>query len=151
MYADHDANCLKSFDGINRGYDFFCGLEMPHEPFVGRNITCGNGVIGSRPRHPTIEKVIDLIAERWQRLGEKFRGKDDYSRIEIVMQRTYIALTLASRRQLNSEGNVDICFPLPIFFPKGELLLVYSKHFYANTWDEFKAKNPRRNKMRKNA
>lgn len=136
VYVDHDANCLKPFNGLHRGYDFFCCLETPHEAFVGRNITCGNGVLGSRPLHPTVAKVLNLIADRWQSLGEKYRGNDPYSRTEVVMQRTYIALTLAMEETLNLEGNVDIVFPAAYFFSKSGIEPLYSKHFYASAWDE---------------
>ncbi len=138
IYVDHDANCLRSFDGLNRGYDFFCGLEAPHEPFVGRSITCGNGVIGSRSHHPTVDKAIHLIAERWESLGEKYRGKDEYSKIEVVMQRTYIALTDAIAETIDCQGNVDIVFPAAYFFAKGEIPALYSQHFYASAWNDYK-------------
>lgn len=138
VYVDHDANCLRPFDNMHRAYDFFCCLETPHEPFVGRNVTCGNGVIGSRPRHPTVEQVIDLIATRWDELGKKFRGKDEYSRIEIVMQRTYIALTLAMKETMDKEGNIDIVLPAAYFFSKTGISPLYSQHFYATAWDDFK-------------
>ncbi len=140
VYADHDANCLRPFSSMHRGYDFFCGFEAPHEPFVGRNITCGNGVIGSRPGHPTVARVIDLIAENWDALGEKFRGKDPYSRIEVVMQRTYIALTNALEGTINRDGNVDIILPAAYFFSKSGIAPIYSKHFYDTTWDDFRSR-----------
>ncbi len=135
VYADHDANSLRPFDGLHRGYDFFCCLETPHEPFVGRNITCGNGVLGARPHHPCVQRVIDLIADNWQPLGEKFRGKDPYSQTEVVMQRTYIALTKALADTLDLPGNSDIVFPSSYFFSKSGMQSLYSKHFYASAWD----------------
>jgi len=140
IYADHDANCLRPFNGMHRGYDFFCCLETPHRPFVGRNITCGNGVIGSRPAHPTVGKVIDLIAQRWEPLAEKFRGNDEYSRVEIVMQRTYIALTNAIQETIDRDGNSDIILPAAYFFSKPGIPSLYSEHFYAGAWDELKAR-----------
>lgn len=140
VYVDHDANCLKTFDGMHRGYDFYCGLETPHEPFVGRNITCGNGVIGSRPGHPTIAKVIDLIAHRWEDLKFKFRGKDPYSKIEIVMQRTYIALTDSLAETIDRTENIDIVLPAAYFFSKNGISPLYSQHFYATSWDDFREK-----------
>lgn len=140
IYVDHDANCLRPFAGMIRGYDFFCGLETPHEAFVGRNVTCGNGLLGARPRHPTVGKVLELIAERWQLLGEKFRGNDEYSRIEVVMQRTYIALTLAMAETIDRERNVDIVLPAAYFFSKSEITPLYSKHFYASAWNESKGR-----------
>jgi hypothetical protein len=140
IYVDHDANCLRSFNGMHHGYDFFCCLETPHQPFVGRNVTCGNGVIGSKPRHPTVGKVMDLIFERWESLGEKFQGKDAYSRVEIVMQRTYIALTNAIAETIDRDGNVDIILPAAYFFSKSGIPALYSQHFYASAWDDFKAR-----------
>jgi hypothetical protein len=140
VYVDHDADCLRSFGGMHRGYDFFCGLETPHQPFVGRSVTCGNGVIGSRPRHPTAGRVIDLIAERWQPLGEKFQGHDEYSRIEVVMQRTYIALTDAIAETIDRDGNTDIVFPAAYFFSKSGITPLYSQHFYASAWNDFKVR-----------
>lgn len=140
VYVDHDANCLKPFNGMHRGYDFFCCLETPHRAFVGRNVTCGNGVIGSRRSHPTVAKVIDIIAERWEPLAEKFRGNDPYSRIEIVMQRTYIALTNAIAETIDRDGNNDIILPAAYFFSKPGIPSLYSQHFYAGAWDEFKGR-----------
>jgi hypothetical protein len=138
IYVDHDANCLRPFDGLNRGYDFFCGLETPHEPFVGRSVTCGNGVIGSRSHHPMVARIIHLIVERWESLGEKYRGRDDYSKIEVVMQRTYIALTDAIADTIDTQGNVDIVFPAAYFFSKSEIPALYSQHFYAGAWSDYK-------------
>lgn len=134
VYVDHDANCLKPFDALHRGYDFYCCLEAPHEPFVGRCITCGNGVIGAREGHPTIAKVLSLIAERWDALKVKFRGRDPHSRAEIVMQRTYIALTDALVDTLNRDGSSDIIFPASYFFAKSNMSSLYSQHFYASAW-----------------
>ncbi len=138
VYVDHDVQCLRSVLGMNRGYDFFCGLETPHEAFAGRNITCGNGVLGSRPHHPTLGRVIELIAERWQPLAEKYRGRDEYSQIEVVMQRTYIALTHAMLETIDREGNVDIVLPAAYFFAKSGISPLFTKHFFLTTWDNFK-------------
>lgn len=138
VYVDHDASCLRPFGGMNRGYDFFCCLETPHEPFVGRSVTFGNAVLGFRPGHPAMEKTIQLVADRWEDLGQKFRGNDEYSKIEIVMQRTYIALTLALEDTFNINGNVDIAFPAAYFFAKQGITPLYSKHFFVGAWDTFK-------------
>lgn len=139
VYVDHDANCLRPFDGMHRGYDFYCCLETPHEPFAGRGVTCGIGVIGSRPRHPTVEKVMELILKRWDALGDKYRGNDAYSKIERVMQRTYIALTDAIPRTIEQKGNRDIILPSAYFFSKPGIRPLYSQHFYATVWDQFRS------------
>ena len=136
VYVDHDANCLQSFDGMHKGYDLYCGLETPHLPFVGRSITCGNGVIGSRANHPTIGKVLELIAMRWDSLKHKFRGKDHFAQVAVVVHRTYIALTDALAGTIDQEGNSDILLPAAYFFAKNRIPSLYSQHFYANSWDE---------------
>ena len=140
IYVDHDVECLRSFNSMHRGYDFFCALETPHEPFVGRGVTCGNGIFGSRPRHPVMAQAIDLILERWNALGEKFRGKDAYSRTEVVMQRTYIAMTEAVEKAIDREGNVDVIFPAAYFFAKSGIRSIYANHLFAGAWDESKVK-----------
>jgi hypothetical protein len=138
VYVDHDANCLQSFEGMHKGYDFYCGLETPHEAFVGRNITCGNGVIGARAGHPTLQKVLQRIAEKWDALKIEFRGRDPHSKIEIVMQRTYIALTHCLESTFNREGNSDIVLPSAYFFAKNGIAPILSQHFYATSWDDFR-------------
>lgn len=136
VYADHDANCLIPFEKLHGGFDFYCGLEAPHPAFVGLNITSGNGLLGARPGHPVIKKVIDLIGDRWDTLALQFRGKDRFSKEEIVMQRTYIALTHALRETVDKEGNVDIVLPAAYFFAKTGIPSLYSKHFFATAWAE---------------
>lgn len=140
VYVDHDVSCLKPFDGMHRGYHFYCALEPPHEPFVGRNVTCGNAVIGSRPHHPTMEAVIDHIAHKWDVLKKQFPGRDPYSKIEIVMQRTYIPLTECLAATIRRQGNMDIVFPSGYFCAKSGIPSLYSKHFYVTSWDEYRQK-----------
>ncbi len=136
VYVDHDANCLQSFDGLHMGYNFYCGLEAPHPPFAGRNITSGNGVIGSSPAHPVVERVLELIGEKWEHLGLKYQGRDGYSRTQLVMERTYMKLTDALSERLEQDGNVDIVFPAAYFFAKKGISPLYSEHFFANSWAE---------------
>lgn len=139
VYADHDANCLQSFEKLNQAYDLYCCLETPHPAFVGRTITSGNGLLGSRPGHPVIKKTIDVIGDRWMDLKNTFRGRDRPTRNELVMQRTYIALTHALNREAGREGNADIVLPSSYFFAKSGMKSLYSKHFYASAWQDNKA------------
>ncbi len=134
VYVDHDASCLVPFEPYHNAYHFYCGLETPHPPFVGRNITAGNGVIGSCPGHHVIKKVIELIDSRWDALKEKYRDNDAFSKTQIVMERTYIALTDALKLVLDPQSTTDIVFPASYFFPKKGLKPVLSEHFFANSW-----------------
>ncbi len=134
VYVDHDANCLQPFDGMHGAYDFYCGLEAPHPLVAGLNITAGNGVIGSRPGHPVVKEVIDLMDQRWDELALKYSGKDGFSKTQIVMERTYLPLTLALRKKLDLPGNSDIVLPAAYFFAKPGIKPIYSQHFFANSW-----------------
>ncbi|MCI0381701.1 MAG: hypothetical protein L0207_01425 [Chlamydiae bacterium] len=136
LYVDHDASCLKSFDPFHQAFDFYCGLETPHAPFSGKNITSGNGVIGSRSFHPVIGRVIEIIANRWEQVRRKYPGKDRYSKTQKVMAGTYLALTQAVQEKIDQEENVDMVFPAAYFFAKKNLVPIYSKHFYADAWAE---------------
>jgi len=141
VYVDHDANCLQKFDGIHRGYDFYCGLESPHPPVAGKNITSGNGIIGARAGHPVMDSVIEKIDQGWSALGKKYRGLDGYSRTQLVMERTYIRLTEALNEKLSEDGNNDIVFPASYFFAKKGIRPLYSRHFFANSWADNSADN----------
>jgi hypothetical protein len=134
VYVDHDANCLAPFEKLHAGFDFYGGLETPHPPFAGLNLTMGNGVIGSRPGHPISKRVIDLIGLRWDELAHKYPAKDGYSRTQIVIERTYIALTDAIQETVNLAGNTDIVLPAAYFFAKKGVKPLYSQHFFANSW-----------------
>jgi hypothetical protein len=134
VYVDHDASCLQSFEGMHGAYDFYCGLEAPHPLVAGLNITAGNGVIGSRPGHPVVKEVIDLMEGRWDELALKYPGKDGFSRTQIVMERTYLPLTLALRKKLDLPGNSDIVLPAAYFFAKPGIKPLFSQHFFANSW-----------------
>ncbi|MBS0648451.1 MAG: hypothetical protein JSS10_04400 [Verrucomicrobia bacterium] len=140
VYVDHDANCLQPFKGMHGAYDFYCGLEVPHPTVVGLNVTAGNGVIGSRPGHPLVKQVIDLIDQRWEALALKYPGKDGYSKTQIVMERTYIALTDALCHQLDLPGNTDIVLPAAYFFAKKGIKPLFSQHFFANSWAKLESK-----------
>jgi len=134
VYVDHDASCLQPFLPYHQAYDLFCGLETPHPPFIGRSITAGNGVIGSCPLHPVIKSVIDLIDQRWERIAERFAQDTTIQPEQIVIERTYIALTDALALALDRPGYTDIVLPAAYFFPKKGLKPILSEHFFANSW-----------------
>jgi len=134
LYVDHDAGCLQSFDGLHRGYHFYCGLQTPHPPIAGRNISSGLGLIGSSPFHPVIGRAIELIGSGWEGIGVKYRGRDIYSRVQLVRERTYIPLTYAIADRLGEDENIDIVFPAAYFFAKDEIPPLYSEHSFEKSW-----------------
>lgn len=136
VYVDHDANCLDSFEALHSHFDFYCGLEAPHPPFAGSTITSGNGVLGARPNHPVTQRVIDFIGENWEATSQKIRGKDPASQSDLVLARTYIALTRALETSIALPPNIDIVLPSAYFFAKQGIPSLYSQHFYATAWAE---------------
>ncbi len=140
IYVDHDANCMLSFDHLADSFDLFCGLEAPHPLLGGQNLTCGNGVLGSRANHPVILQTMNNIAQRWDVVGRRFRGEDGFNRTERVLNRTYTALTESVKKHVGSEGNRDLILPAAYFFAKGGIKPLYSEHFYANAWADADAK-----------
>lgn len=136
LYAYHDAKCLQSFDTLNRSYDMFCCLEAPHSSLAGLNLTCSNGVIGAKPLHPTVEKVMNLIDTRWDRLEEELNKKKNKAKNEVFIQRTYIALTEAVKETVVQHPERDIVLPSGYFFAKDEISSLYTKtpntHSYAD-------------------
>ena len=136
IYIDHDANCLRPFDGLHTGYDFYAGLEMPHEKIGARALTVGIGLMGAKPYHPVIWGAIQMIINRWISVTEMFKGNDPFVQAQRVSHRTYMALTLALRNHFNLQGNRDIVFPACYFYPKHGLPGFYSYHFYGTTWNQ---------------
>ncbi len=135
VYSDHDANCLRSFDDLHHSYDFYGGLEVPHDEVAGYTISAGIGIIGAKPHHPLIKGCIQAVEERWDEMGKKFSEKDPMTQALRVMHRTYIALTASLQKNLDLNQNRDIVFPASYFYPKDDLEPVYSFHYYGTTWN----------------
>src|SRR5262249_44034916 len=57
VYVDADFECLKPFDDLVSKYDFFAGIEPPHEiPESDHVLLISNALIGSVPGHPIIRR-----------------------------------------------------------------------------------------------
>ena len=134
IYIDHDANCLRSFDGLNRGYDFFCCLEVPHSRVDGYSITSGIGILGAKPHHPVIKQAIQEVIDHWDRAVRLYPPTSPKSLREYVMVSTYMAVTRALETALEKEGNRDIVFPASYFYPLKGLKGLYSFHYYGTSW-----------------
>ncbi len=138
VYIDHDVKCLKPFHGLHAAYDFYAGLEMPHAGIEGRALTIANGIIGIKPYHPLMLKVMDTVSERWERMAKKFSSNDLLTQARLVSNRTYIALTLALENHPSIWKTKGIVFPAAYFYPKNGLLGFYTYHFYATEWNTLK-------------
>ena len=124
-FIETSSKCLKGFDPLHRGFDFYCGLKAPHPPLSGRNITTDQGLIGARPFHPVIGKAIELMGKK----GEDQKRK-------LVQEATSCILTEALIDRLGEDGNIDIVLPASYFFAQEEMTPLYSKPLFATSWAE---------------
>lgn len=138
VYVDHDMKALRSFEEFHEAYDFYCGLEPPHPSFAGYYVTAGNALIGSKPGHPVLKRVMEIVLAHWDALAQKYPGDDGFSKTQIVMERTYLPFTDAVLEKV-SQG--DMIFPAAYFFAKSGMKPIYAKHFFANAWAEGKDKS----------
>lgn len=134
IYIDHDANCLNSFEGLNRGYDFYSCLEVPHTRVDGRVITSGIGIIGAIPNHPIIKGCIDEVVSHWEESFKLFPLSSPESLRDHVMHSTYLALTRSLEKNLNDDSHRNIVFPASYFYPQKSLKPLYSFHHYGTSW-----------------
>ncbi len=136
VYVDHDALCLRSFAPLHKSYGFYAGLETPHPPILQEgkgSLTFGNGVIGARAFHPLIRQTIENIAQRWDSLAKKYNEADFFSKTQLVMERTYLALTLTVKEQEALPPDAAL-LPAAYFFAKSGIKPLYSEHLFANSW-----------------
>ncbi|HSW86493.1 MAG TPA: hypothetical protein VLG49_03215, partial [Rhabdochlamydiaceae bacterium] len=87
-----------------------------------------------------LKRILEIIGRRWEPLHAQFKGNDPFSKAELVLQRTYIALTKALEDTVDKDGNADIVLPAAYFFAKSGISPLYSKHFFANAWAEEEGK-----------
>lgn len=134
VYIDHDANSLRSFDGLHRGFDFYTCLEVPHTRIGGRSITSGIGIIGACPHHPIIEGCIEDVVEHWDETIENFPTSSPEALRDYVMHSTYLPFTRSLENNLDKEGYVNIVLPASYFYPQKSLKPIYSFHGYGTSW-----------------
>lgn len=138
VYIDHDVKCNRPFHNLHSGYDFYAGLEMPHEGIDGLSVTAGISIIGTKARHPIIRSAMEKVLSRWDEVTKQFTANDPLIQARKVTHRTLIALTYAFDESLNLPENTDIIFPACYFYPKHGLPGFYSEHLYGTTWNDLR-------------
>lgn len=92
LYADMDTEALRSFDGLARSSDFFCGLEAKPYPSV-----C-NALLGSAPRHPILEAVVRWLHQLHDRTDPDGREVGHVFATTGSLMLTPLVLTNATKR-----------------------------------------------------
>jgi hypothetical protein len=113
IYVDTDFECLKPLDELVNRYDFFAGIEPPHEiRETSRVLLVSNALIGTRPNHPILKRWKKTIRDRWQKAEDEC-----FTNIEKVLVRTFLSFGRAVEEKLDSQEHVNVIFPSTYFFP----------------------------------
>ena len=136
LYIDHDVKCMQSFEPLNKGFDFFCGMELPYKTSLSSSVLPTNNIIGSRPGHPILKRCMDWLADNWDRIENEYPGKERDSVINRVSHRTFLVLGESFKNLANQDGNRDIALPTYYFNAKDDKRAIFSRHLYQGTWFE---------------
>lgn len=115
LYVDTDFECLKCFSDLNYKYDFYTGLEPPHDgdsSSSAPHVTISDALIGSAPGHPIIKKWKKYIRANWNEYELKY--PDSPKR---VLLRTFYPFGKAVITKLQDSKRANIVFPATYFFP----------------------------------
>ncbi|MGD0664302.1 MAG: glycosyltransferase [Rhabdochlamydiaceae bacterium] len=136
IYVDHDVKCFQSFDPFCKAYDFYCGLEMPHESPLSSSVIPTNNLIGSRQGHPILKRCMEWLDVEWDRIEHEYPGKDRDAIINRVAHRTFQVVGRTFMSLANKEGNRDIALPTFYFNAPEEKDALFARHLYKGTWFE---------------
>ncbi len=149
LYVDHDVKCYRPFIPFHHNFDLYCGLEPPHQPILSSSITVTNNLIGSIPKHPVLEHCIQLVKNRWDKVGEAYPARDKDSVIYRVAKRSFSPFGEAFKSHSTQEGRRDIVLPAAYFNKLNKYSALFAHHYYASTWfsDESKFEKNVRQKL----
>ncbi len=115
IYADTDFECIKSFDELHYKYDFYAGIEPPHDgdsSSSSPHITISDALIGAAPGHPIIKRWKVMIREHWDEYERKYPDSN-----KRVLARTFYPFGRAVLAAMDDGERNNIVFPATYFFP----------------------------------
>lgn len=115
LYVDVDIECKKSFDCLVEKYDFFAGIEPPHQGDFTQpapHIVISNALIGATPNHPIIKEWKQRMKAGWDELEKKY--PDSAKR---VLLRSFYPFGDAVLSKINDGDKVNIVLPPTYFYP----------------------------------
>lgn len=136
VYVDHDVKCYKSFEPLNKSYDFYCGIDMPYTSSLPSCIFTTNNLIGARPSHPILMRCMQMLEEKWDQIEKEYPGQDRDAMLNRVLHRTFWFFGEAVKEMGNQGDNRDIVFPAYYFDAPKEELAIFARHQYAGAWHE---------------
>jgi len=163
VYADHDVECIRSFDRLADHFDFVVAYEPLHPynfPAFDAPFIPNTGVIVSRAHHPIIEKTIERLCAKWADYSDTPAGTDRESVMHRAMCRTFDPFAYCVSNFIQSNEHRNIILPTCYFhssscFSKKTLTKltqqghVYAIHRFSASWLPKKKRPPSREKTEK--
>jgi hypothetical protein len=115
LYVDVDVENVLPFDELHEKYDFFAGLEPPHEgnfTSSSPHLVISDALIGSIKGHPIIKEWKERIRLTWDEYEMKY--PDSPKR---VLLRTFYPFGDATISHIADSNMQNIVFPPTYFFP----------------------------------
>lgn len=147
FYADHDAECLHSFDSFLK-YDFVACCERSHyHKGLDSCVVPANGLFGASPWHPILDECLDNVKKKWKELAKRHPDTEGPTPWWMVIRRTFDSFAKAAKEYSDTKGRRDLILPTCFFYPNRilpptiiedfkEKELTWSSHGYAASWRE---------------
>lgn len=113
VYLDVDMDPFHTIDELNEKYDFWAGVEHPHQiATTNSRVWLGISIIASCPGHPIIKRWKELIRSRWDDVNCMYS-----SQIERIVNHTYFPFSMAFFEKYQEGGFTNIALPTTYFYP----------------------------------
>ncbi len=113
VYMDVDMDLRHSLNELHEKYDFYAGMEHPHQIATTSNrVWVGISIMASRPAHPIIKNWKRRVRNCWDDVELRYS-----SPVEKVINHTYFNFTHAVMQEIDQPGNIDMLLPATYFYP----------------------------------
>jgi mannosyltransferase OCH1-like enzyme len=113
VYIDVDMDPHYALDDLHAKYDFYIGVEHPHQIATTPNRVWGGiSIMAAVPKHPVILRWKEYIRARWNEVNDTYS-----SPVERVINHTYFPFTFALMDKLEEGNYVNMTFPATYFYP----------------------------------
>jgi len=122
VYRDLDVKCLRPIDDLNHKYDFFIPIEYPitYWPTV-----INNGIIGTKPHHPVLERTLDIIRQNYNKQWETFDSGNEKTADRLYMMVAKVSMLPLTQSFLEKTKLDDKSIALPASYFYGVSNILY--------------------------
>jgi hypothetical protein len=114
VYMDVDLDVIHCLNELHEKYDFYAGMEHPHQIATTPNrVWVGISIMAAKPSHPIIRNWKRRVRSNWDEVNLRYS-----SPVERVINHTYFNFTHAVMQEIGQHpGNIDMLFPATYFYP----------------------------------